>query len=216
MKTLGLNGVLTSCREDIRSMCKYGDGAYTISATRENSLIRLNEAQARDGIKIDKPVRPNDLSIRWVQSNAYELEGAASKVFNLRLTRSNLGSGSVNGDLMQYAPWEHALFSIRNRDTFPYGLSDLERSRIAFEKQAVVEQLLAITRANKLDRIAIKVPNLSGDPASILAKLSALKNSIKNIIFGYSGNSTVGGSSGRISRNVDMGLTEYLFVPSEF
>lgn len=206
------NEVIQSARQDIRAMCKWGDGAYLLLPRAGTTLVQLVQEDMDKGTVIDKPLRPEDIVLRYVSSEAYELEGVGTKVYKLKMT-PQLQQGIVSGfdirDIDEMMPHQFALMSLRNRDTFPYGTSILERMRVPFEKLGVVESLLAVTRANKMDRIAIKVPNMGvADPASMLNKLQHIKTILKSIILGSQGS--------RLSRNQDHALTEYLFVPKEF
>lgn len=206
MQVLEMNGVLTSAREDVRSLCKNGDFAYTIHAAEGSELAQILDEDARSGVKIDKPLDPRNIFLTFVAGTKYKVESSASKVYKL-VPNESTDEKAFDRELK---PWEFAFFSIRNRDTYPYGLSILEKMRIPFEQLTVLEQLLAVTRASRVDRIAVSVPGVGGDPASVLARLSNLKNTIKTIILGQSN------SNQRVTRNQDYGMTEYLWVPAGF
>jgi hypothetical protein len=206
MQVLEANNVLTSAREDVRSLCKNGDFAYTIHAAQGSELVQIQEATAQTGVKIDRPIEPNNIFLSFVPATKYKVEASAAKIFKLAPNEA-VSDQPLERDLK---PWEFSFFSIRNRDTYPYGLSILEKMRIPFEQLTVLEQLLAVTRASRVDRIAVSVPGVGGDPASVLARLSNLKNTIKTIILGQSN------SNQRVTRNQDYGMTEYLWVPAGF
>lgn len=214
------NDILDNARTDLRSVCKFGDGVYVIVPKRGNALLKLDERPENilNGTKIADPLRPEDMTVLWMNSKDYELEGIFNRVFRMKITDDARERSLQNVHDIQdeFNPWEYSLFTIRDRDTFPYGRSVLEKSRVTYEQLAVVEQLLGITRANKLDRVAVKVPGLHGDPAGVLARLSQLKNSLKNVILSYNSWSAPGNSGDRVSRNVEMGLTEYLWIPENF
>lgn len=215
-QVLDINGVLTSARQDVRSMCKWGDGAYLIQP-RAGARLVLNPDDLKEGSRIDTPLDPDDIVLRYVNGDQYELSGVAAKIYRLTM-KSQTGGGLYAKDMIrdgqQFQPWEFTLFSVKDRDSFPYGKSILESMRTAYEKLSVLELLLAVTRANKMDRIAIKIPNINtADPASALMSLSHIKNMLKTIVLS-SGSS--GLSDGRATRNQDVALTEYLFVPAQF
>jgi hypothetical protein len=204
------NNVLENIRSDVRSLCKYGDFGYVLTKPTGNKLIDLAAEEVAKGTMLKLPYAKNDIKINYVNSEMYELTHSNNKLYEMQLG----ANAEINKELHlkddTYYPWEYALFSVGSRDTFPYGMSELEKMRLPWEKLSILEELLAITRANRLEKIAITVPGLKGDPTSVLARLSQLKNSIRNIVLGF--NST----SSRISRNQDTGLTEYLWIPEGF
>lgn len=208
-KVLENNRVLANMRSDIRSMCKYGDFSYIFTKTDKQRLINIDEVAAEAGTVLQVPFSEKDIQLTYLSPNLYELEHANNKIFKLIINNRVDYRDLQNLHETDYFPWEYAAFSINSRDTFPYGLSELEKMRIPWQKLAILEELLAITRQNRLDKIAITVPGLKGDPASMLNRLSQLKNSIRNTILGFSGGS-------RISRNQDTGMTDYLWVPEGF
>lgn len=210
-EVLSNNGILDNVRSDIRNMCKFGDFSYIFVQPNYDSLVDFDEEDAKGGSKLKVPFQPKDLNIVYTPTNYYELESNSSKIFKLKLDDlSNSYFGLKDFKKTDYYPWEYSLFSIKSRDTFPYGMSVLEKMRLPWQKLAILEELLAITRANRLDKVAITVPGLKGDPTSVLNRLSQLKNSIRNIILGFNG------TGGRISRNQDTGMTDYLWLPEGF
>jgi len=207
MAVLESNNVLTSVRADIRSLCKSGDFSYTVTRRDGSRLVpELTEGNAGEYTSIKSPFSKDDLSVVFRTSETYELEASRSRIYEMILEDPTEPGGTKGGD--KFFPWEYALFSIASRDTFPYGLSELEKMRVPWEKLTILEDLLAITRANRLDKIAITVPGLRGDPSSVLNRLSQLKNSLRNIL--------LGGSGARISRNQDTSLVDYLWIPEGF
>lgn len=206
MKVLVSNGVITNMRQDIRAMCKDGDFSYVLSASRGENLVRLSEEDAKSHSTVVNPVQPEDINLRFVKSTQYELAGYGNKVYKLKIERDAIGGFKY--DLDEYMPWEFAPFIIADRDTFPYGKSVLEKMRVPFEQLMILEKLLAVARANSIDRVAVKVPGLGVDISSMMAKMSQIKNSIKTLL-------QVGNNS-RMTRNQDQGLTEWFIVPKEF
>jgi hypothetical protein len=206
MRVLEMNGILASAREDVRSLCKNGDFVYIVHAAEGKELRQIEESTAETGVKIDAPLRPEDVFVTFMPGSHYKVDASPSKIFRLTPNEAQ-PDATIDRDLK---PWEFAFFSIRNRDTYPYGMSILEKMRVPFEQLVVLEQLLAVTRANRMDRIAVSVPGIGGDPSSTLARLSALKNTIKTIVLG-----AVGGAQ-RLTRNQDISMTEYLWVPEGF
>jgi hypothetical protein len=207
MQVLATNGVLQNVRADVRSMCKYGDMVYCLEARRGADLVRIVEGDAEKGNRIDNPLRPQDISLRFLRATSYELAGYKDRVFKARIVEDEL-TGGLKMDREELLPWEFVVFAIVDRDAFPYGCSILEKMRLPFEQLTIVEKLLAVTRANKVDRVAVKVPGLGGDVTSMMNKLTQIKNSIKTIL--------QTGASSRMTRNQDVGLTEWLYVPDSF
>jgi hypothetical protein len=207
MQVLGANGVLENVRADVRSLCKYGDLCYAIEARRGAALVQIDEAQSKAGAVIDNPLRPEDITLRFLRAPSYELAGYKDRVFKARVVEDEL-TGGLKMDREELMPWEFVPFIITDRDSFPYGQSILEKMRLPFEQLTIVEKLLAVTRANKVDRIAVQVPGLGADVTTMMNKLTQIKNSIKTIL--------QSGTSSRMTRNQDVGLTEWLYVPDTF
>jgi hypothetical protein len=206
MAVLRRNGVLGNLRQDIRSLCKYGDFAYAIVPRRGQELVKIPQTEAEAGVKIDRPLRPEDLHLQHVRSTQYEFAGYHNRVFKMKVSRDVLGGFQFDED--EFMPWEFAPFIISDRDTFPYGMSVLEKCRVPYEQLVILEKLLAVSRANSVDRIAVMVPGTGGDPTTQMNRLSQIKNSLKTIL-------QIGASS-RMTRNQDVGMTEWLFVPKDF
>lgn len=203
---LTASGVLSSVRQDIRSMCKFGDASYLIVPRRGSELVKITEAQARGGVVIDSPLRPEDIVLHFVQSPEYELAGYHDRIYKLRIERDVIGGFKY--DMDEYDPWMFAPLLVQDRDTFPYGLSIIEKMRVPWEQLQIMEKLLAVARANSVDRIGVRVPGMGTDVGSMMSKLSQLRNSMKTIL--------QLGSNSRMTRNQDIGITEYLFVPDSF
>lgn len=208
-QVLESNSVFSNMRSDIRSLCKYGDFAYLMTRSNLTKLADLTTQQAEQGSVLKVSYNPEDIELTYLQPRFYELEHSSNRVYRL-IIDNTIDLGNLNLPDSEYYPWEYSIFNVSSRDTFPYGMSELEKMRLPWEKLAILEELLAITRANRLDKIAITVPGLKGDPTSVLNRLSQLKNSIRNTILGFNG------SGSRISRNQDTGMTDYLWVPEGF
>jgi hypothetical protein len=210
MEVLQSNNVLQNIRSDIRSLCKFGDFAYVLSRNDRSKLIDIDERKAGEGSVIQVPFKPGDIAMHFAHPDIYELEHSATRTYKLLV---GPGADSVLGFALadkEFYPWEYCVYCIGSRDTYPYGLSELEKMRVPWEKLAILEELLAITRQSRLDRIAITIPGLKGDPASVLNRLNFLKNSIKSIVLGFAG------PGQRVTRNQDTGMTEYLWIPEGF
>jgi hypothetical protein len=213
-EVLSNNKILSNSRSDIRNMCKFGDFSYLITNMRGERLFSLDaDKDKRDkelqGTKLKMAYNPNDIQIHFLHSEFYGVDHSSQNIYELKVNNTDKYGTNVNVKDEIFYPWEYSLFSIKSRDSFPYGLSELEKMRTPWEKLTILEELLALTRSNRMDKIAVTVPGLKGDPTSVLNRLSQLKNTIKNIILGS-------GSGDRISRNRDTGLTEYLWVPEGF
>lgn len=206
MEVLTNNEVVQNLRQDVRGICKYGDGVYVVEARRGASLERVVEGTADSGVKLETPFKPKDLTLRWISSPNYELAGYKNKTYRMKIVKEEVGGYKYEYD--EYNPWEFSVFSIRDRETFPYGNSVLEKMRVPWQQLTVLEKLLAASRANSVDRVAVSVPGLGTDVSSAMAKLSQLKNSVKTIL--------QMGQSGRMTRNQDVGITEWMFIPESF
>lgn len=214
MKCLRMNGVLDSVREDVRSIAKYGDLAYCILPRRGVNLLRVPEDDALQYTQLTNiKLRPEDLVIRAVPSPQYDLVGLSNKILQLNLKEESIQYRQLY-EADEFKPWEFVLFSIRSRDTFPYGMSKLEPMRVPWENMTIVEQLLAITRANRVDKIAVSVPVGQSDPLSAVRKLGQLRNSIKSVLMGQ--NVPGGMTTSRVTRNQSQPMTEWFFVPEDF
>lgn len=199
-------GVFSNMRQDIRTLCKYGDFCYSIVPRRGQQLVKITLEAAQAGTKIDNPLRPDDLHLHHIRSDQYTLAGYHDRVYKMKVSRDVLGGFQFDED--EFLPWEFAPFIIADRDTFPYGLSVIEKCRVPYEMLVILEKLLAVSRANSVDRISVSVPGTGGDPTTQLNRLSQIKNSLKTIL-------QIGQNS-RMTRNQDVGMTEWLFVPQGF
>ena len=209
MYVLERNNILSSVREDIRNIAKNGDMIYKLSTT--SGRINVTSPDEKDPrLAIDhlsNAFKKEDLIIDHSTAIDYELEGLRSRVYRCRIRNTSTLEHSIDGDEI-LDPWEYALFSVKSRDSFPYGTSILEKMRVPYEQLVILEQFLAISRANKVDKIAVSLPSMGTDPSSVLARLTTLKSTLKSIILGAQG--------GRLTRPQDSNLTEYLWVPEGF
>jgi hypothetical protein len=209
MYVLERNNVLGSVREDIRNLAKNGDMIYKIFTT--SGRIEITPPSEKDPhLSVDhlkNCFKKEDIILDHNTAIDYELEGLRSRVYRCKIRNKSTLEYSVDGDEV-LDPWEYSLFSVRSRDSFPYGSSILEKMRVPYEQLVILEQFLAISRANKVDKLAISLPSMGSDPSSILAKLTTLKSTLKSIILGSPGN--------RMTRPQDSSLTEYLWLPEGF
>jgi len=212
-ETLAINKIIDHTRADLRAMVKYGDLSYVISGRPGVDLVSDEELiQNPDQLKKTKvPILPKDIVLSPIHPRDYELDGIGNNVYRLRLMDTFIGP--IDYTKKEFMPWEFVTFSIEDRDTFPYGKPLSEAIRGPWNELDMVEQLLAITRANRVDKLAFELPQLgpNADPSSQLNRLSQFKNSLKTIIFGAG---SFNASTGRMTRNQDQPLTEYLFIPS--
>ena len=206
MAVLRANGVIRNMHQDVRSLCKFGDFCYSIVPRRGQSLVQITEEAAKAGARIDSPLDPGDIHLNFVRSDEYALAGYNDRVYKMKVERDVHGGFRFDED--EFMPWEFVPFVIADRECAPYGLSILERSRVPFEQLVILEKLLAVSRANSIDRVAVKVPGAGGDPTTQLSRLNTIKNSLKTIL-------QIGANS-RMTRNQDVGMTEWLFVPKDF
>lgn len=196
-KVLELNDVLKNAHEDIRTICKYGDYAYAIEVPYQDELDSYDIMKGNS--TISRPFRVEDITVRFIHPRNYELQGFNGQLFKL------VGNpGAVNGIEKDYLPWEFIVSSIKNRDTFPYGYPPIEKMRIKFEQLLVMEQLLAICRDSKREKIVVKVEGGGNDPTSNANKISQTKAAFNNIMFG--------GVGGRQTRPADHAMTQYLWT----
>lgn len=216
---LEVNSIMSSVREDVRSIAKYGDMAYCVLPRYGVNLMQLTGDSDKDMknlstvTKIAVPLRPEDLVIRPIPSPQYDLVGLSNIVYQLKIKEESIQFRQMYSQTT-FLPWEFALFSIKSRDTFPYGLSKLEPLRNPWEQLAVVEQLLAITRANRIDKINVAVPVGASDVMTSLRKLTNVRSFLKTIMLGAGAPGGMFGS--RMTRNQSAPMTEYLFTPDTF
>lgn len=141
--------------------------------------------------------------MRFIHPRNYELRGFNGQLFQL------VGNpGAVNGIERDYNPWEFVVFALRSRETFPYGMPVIEKMRVKYEQLLVMEQLLAICRDSKRQKLVISVDTGNSDPATSTQKLSQMKSNWKNIMFG--------GEGARQTRNADQSMTEYIWTTDKF
>lgn len=210
-KCLDINGSIknSKLRENIRSLCKYGDFAYVLSFDNDpndvdedgnqylTESMSINEKILNKKNKLSKPLAPEDITIRYIDAKDYILRGFQDQVYKL-LTNTQAP--------VEFQPWEFTLFSLESRNTFPYGESILEPARIPFEDTQVSEQLMKMSRMSNVERMIIKIPS-GGDPISDFERFANIRSSLENVRFNNSaGNSTM-------TRNSDYGLKTVIYAP---
>lgn len=181
---------------NVRSLAKYGDLFYRITVDEEAKDLNVKKltpdqvtAVSVDGFKGVLGYKINTLTGDSRQKRTY-----------------NSSSPVIKDHVLK--PWDIAQFTIFSDDFAPYGKSELEKVRSAYDQLITMEALFAISRANRVERIVIKVPTNLSNPTSAFAKLQQLKGQIKSVVLGQS-------SQTRFSANKEWGLTDILFMPAD-
>ena len=182
-KTLSSNGITTSRdggmsshREIVRQLAKFGDFFIIVKKPKKDSPINLFKVQDPSQISAD------------------EFPGSQARI---GYTVSSL-EGGVSEHL---EPWECVHFKLPDMQFFPYGRSILEPMRAPYQQLQINEALLALSRASKVERLIIKVPTTGGNPTTVFTQIQAVKSQLKNILFGNTGESK---SRSRLSALTDI------------
>jgi len=207
---LKLNNVLENSRlrEDLRTLLKYGDFAYSLrfyrdSASDEDKRQFLKEEIEVKSNCISDPFEPHEISIGFLSPDSYTLEGYRNQIFKLK---------SFDTVKKDYDPWEFVLFSLPSRRNFPRGNSILEAGRIPFEVLSVSEQLLLYARSSKVERLVVTYPEGS-DPSTDFSNLVKVSSNISNSRFMNNIANNGGNGLGVMTRNSDTSLNTMYFIP---
>ena len=181
---------------NIRSLAKYGDLFYQILQDETSGELSLRKVSA-SSIEI---VEIKGLKgILGFKLNALSKNNEDQKIYKL-------ATSLIKDNTLK--PWDVIQFTIPSDDYYPYGRPEIERIRSAYDQLITMEALFAISRANRVERIVIKVPTNQSNPTSAFAKLQQLKANIKSVVLGT-------GSQGRFTANKEWGLTDILFMPND-
>ena len=103
--------------------------------------------------------------------------------------------------------WEmiHYRIATSRKDIKPYGEILLESVRSTFKRLLIVEALLALTRASRVERLIVKIPTNTDNPDVMLTKLIRWKSLAKNIVLGSSSKLT--------AEKKNIAFTDMLFIP---
>lgn len=214
METLERNKIFRREKADIRTMCKYGDAAYTLSYPQSvydkwNSLPE-EERKGRDPLEffnvkdlIITPVNPKNFSIEQDENG----EPIYYKTTPNSMASNNTNAASsVSVMTKTWQPWQFARFTLTDDITHPYGKSILYGMRTLFDQLSTLEALLAMSRASKVSRLVIRVPVPGDNAVEAFSHLSQAKAMFKSQIFSDAAGTKTG-------RKV-AGLTETFFMPS--
>ena len=214
METLERNKIFRREKADIRTMCKYGDAAYTLSYPQSvydkwNSLPE-EERKGRDPLEffnvkdlIITPVNPKNFSIEQDENG----EPIYYKTTPNSMSSNNTNAASsVSVMTKTWQPWQFARFTLTDDITHPYGKSILYGMRTLFDQLSTLEALLAMSRASKVSRLVIRVPVPGDNAVEAFSHLSQAKAMFKSQIFSDAAGTKTG-------RKV-AGLTETFFMPS--
>lgn len=107
---LSLNNVFdnSKIREDLRTMLKYGDFAYTLKFYRDTASPQEKDAFLTESIekkinKISEPFKPHEIALSYLSPESYTLEGFRNQVFKLK------AFDRVKKD---YDPWELRIIQV--------------------------------------------------------------------------------------------------------
>lgn len=214
MSVLERNKIFRREKSDIRTMCKYGDAAYTLSYPKslydkwEN--LEPEEKNGKDPIEffniddlIITPVNPKNFVIEQDENG----DPICYKTVPNNLSNSkNNAAGSASLMTKRWEPWQFVRFSLTDDITHPYGKSILYGMRTLFDQLSTLEALLAMSRASKVSRLVIRVPVPGDNAVEAFSQLSQAKAMFKSQIF----SDAAGTKSGRKVA----GLTETFFMPS--
>ena len=181
---------------NIRSLVKYGDLFYRILTDDSTNELFIKKLTPDKVSAVSVPGLKGVLGFK-INSSAKDLEAR---------NNANLPSLPKKDHILN--PWDVVQFSLFSDEFYPYGKSELERIRSAYDQLITMEALFAISRANRVERLVIKVPTNLSNPTSAFSKLQQLKAQIKSVVLGQ-------GKTGRFSANKEWGLTDTLFMPAD-
>lgn len=180
---------------NVRSLAKYGDLFYRITideGTGEVSIRKMNPSQI------------TAVEVKGFSGIlGYKINATGADTYRKNY---NQGSPVLKDHILK--PWDVIQFTIHSDEFAPYGKSEIEKVRSAYDQLITMEALFAISRANRVERLVIKVPTNLSNPTSAFAKLQQLKAQIKSVVLGQ-------GSQGRFTANKEWGLTDVLFMPAD-
>jgi len=194
---LSNNKILKNIGADVRSLCKYGDLFRRIKPG-EN----VKDASSYRVFNMD----PSSVDIIYLkdikQKVGYKItpDSKATKRMKVYSDGKVLSHYNVH-------PWEISQTSILDTSFFPYGRGISERIRVPYDQLVTMEALYAVCRANRIERIVIRVPTGSSNAPTAFKKLQDLRSFFKSVVLGQGG--------GRFSLNKEMGLTQFLWMPSD-
>ena len=214
METLERNKIFRREKADIRTMCKYGDAAYTLSYPKSVydkwDALPEEEKKGKDPLEV---FNIKDLIITPVNPKNFTIEQDENgEPIYYKTTPNSMASNSANAAssasvmTKTWQPWQFARFSLTDDITHPYGKSILHGMRTLFDQLSTLEALLAMSRASKVSRLVIRVPVPGDNAVEAFSHLSQAKAMFKSQIFSDAAGTKTG-------RKV-AGLTETFFMPS--
>lgn len=198
LTVLAENKVLENKLGDIRSIAKYGD--------MYKRLIIEGD-----------PAKP---TIQIANMSQYEVEVTYLKEIKKKLgyiiDRMKKDAASAKAVVRQpgvdtryrLQPWEIVQFNIPDNQYEPYGRSILEAVRVPFDQLVTMEALYAVTRANRVERLIVKIPTNATNPTNAFKKLQEVRSFFKSVILGQP-------MTGRSTINKDIGLTDMIWMPAD-
>jgi hypothetical protein len=188
---LGKSEIFKRYRSMIRNMIKYGDLGYDIQIPG-----------------LDKDVE--DITLQYIDPSNWQcvLAKDSDAVIGYQLGQNRRATAGARDTANRRQPWQFIQMSVFDEDAKPYGRSLLEPMRVDFDHLVVMEALLALSRASKVERLVIKIPTGTNNPVQAAQKIQAVKSSFKSMIFKDT-------SLGTKSYAKTPALTDILYLPSD-
>ena len=189
--------LLERLRGHVRNFLKYGDLGFVIIKPKGSAENKWNNT-------ILRPILPQHWEVRKVKKGNKIFFGyvLAKDI----VSKSNVMGLSKAKDTLNLEPYQMTSIKLYNEEFEPYGKSAIEHMRSASNHLAVMMSLVAGSRANRIERIIIRVPTNTSDPTAAALKLSQVRNQFKNVVFGAGGRKRTGDSHS---------TTEIMFMPGD-
>jgi len=170
-KVLDINKYYKKQRGIVRSLAKYGDIGIELQpegVVSEEHSIKLTTRRAT----LITPIVMDDSEVISSFKIKMDLK-RLSRLRNFTKTRSERVVQS----------YDFAYYSLYDEELFPYGRSMLYNAKPIADQLTTLETLLALGRANNVNRLIIKVPAPEGDAVEAFEKVSQVKGMYKNTLF---------------------------------
>ena len=168
-----VNDIKSNLRGLARSLCKWGDLGFRIS--KFNDVLTVDQIPPTEWEALVFPGTKKVFQYRY-------LEGRKEQELVDLLPRHRT-HGRDREEALRLDLHEFTHLSLSDVDWAPYGRSILEPMRLVSDQLMTIEALLALTRANRVERLVLRVPTATADPTSAFAKLQHIRSALKGTLF---------------------------------
>jgi hypothetical protein len=120
------------------------------------------------------------------QIKALKYETDAKNYKRINLQGSQVPRKFTYKNKLDMYPWEVLHYKIPTGDEeyVPYGRSIADNCRAPYRRLLILESLLALSRASKVDKLVVRVPTGTNNPEAAMMKLSRSRAMWHDVIFG--------------------------------